>query len=711
LVGWESLSDAIATDADQFGGQYLNRITQLLIGADIAASDSTLAPIIGTKWTFKTGTLFLHDTPGTHTINIVPDTQSVNTVLKTPAQSFTPDYISLRTQSEELQNKVIDGTKNTLLNMALATRLGYDYYIFIDTDDGNKFKCKDGKTGLIVPAATHATNADVPLQYAIDQLSSGSTSNSVSFWSGGKYGTIFVGPGTFTFYTAVILKSNIAIIGSGRWNTKFTFPNGLYPSKNNNTLDIFKSFSWDTASIATGPLIGETGIMLKDFEIYGNWINNVIPAANTATSRLIGGIETAGEDSWGHGIAIWGYNILCENLFVHGCPGAGIILQNNNVQGVMLGGGVGAFPFWTQSYDSNSQFINIRSWLNGRQGLLLRGPASVYNYWSYWNGEAGIDAQTSANFTANVFYIDNIECFGNGANHGTYTTSDVYDPLCFSVRLAGIGWLSNAWIEGPYGRGNTLMIGADGTGGNTGYQIRPGGGVYGNNINLDGSRDSHLFIGPSANACKLRLAVVGSPIAGGTGASNPATPMTVLGNFHQIDLTFTGFIDNVGANYYANGAVLGSASTGLTWSHIKIYSYDNQYVLDNQNAGNLNAINATIVSRGAQVTSLLRPGGAALNTTTNDIIINPVTNTANPIRSHNGGIATFSGNGSNKVFNIAHGLFAAPTVVNVNPNTDDARGPPTITFDATYVIVTYGIAPPSGVAGNVKLLWNARVSP
>lgn len=117
MTGWETLSDAIATDSDQFGGAYLNRITQLLIGADIAVSDATLAPVMGTSWTFKSGKLFLTDVAGTHTINLIPDTQSVNTIIKTPAQSFTPDYIVLRTQAETLQNKVLSGTQNTFSNI------------------------------------------------------------------------------------------------------------------------------------------------------------------------------------------------------------------------------------------------------------------------------------------------------------------------------------------------------------------------------------------------------------------------------------------------------------------------------------------------------------------------------------------------------------------------------------------------------------------
>jgi len=83
----------------------------------------------------------------------------------------------------------------------------------------------------------------------------------------------------------------------------------------------------------------------------------------------------------------------------------------------------------------------------------------------------------------------------------------------------------------------------------------------------------------------------------------------------------------------------------------------------------------------------------------------------------NRGTATFSGNGSNKVFTIPHGLDAAPlycipfpavapTFVDVQPASTDAKGDYYITADATNITVTYGTAPASGT-NNVVLRWIA----
>ncbi len=72
------------------------------------------------------------------------------------------------------------------------------------------------------------------------------------------------------------------------------------------------------------------------------------------------------------------------------------------------------------------------------------------------------------------------------------------------------------------------------------------------------------------------------------------------------------------------------------------------------------------------------------------------------------GSSTQSGNGSTKVFNIAHGLIAAPTKYVVSPGSADAIGPPYLTSDATNVIVTYPSAPPSG-SSNLIFRWIAEV--
>lgn len=72
------------------------------------------------------------------------------------------------------------------------------------------------------------------------------------------------------------------------------------------------------------------------------------------------------------------------------------------------------------------------------------------------------------------------------------------------------------------------------------------------------------------------------------------------------------------------------------------------------------------------------------------------------------GASIQSGNGTTKVFNIAHGLAATPLRANVDPGSIDATGSPVITTTSTNVVVTYQIAPPSG-SSNLTFLWQASV--
>jgi len=832
LVGWETLSDAIATDTDQFGGAYLNRITQLLIGADIAAFDVTLAPIIGTKWTFKSGKLWLQDVAGTHTINIIPDTQTVDTVIKTPAQSFTPDYVVLRTQAEELQNKTIDGTKNTITNITTipadntitdakiaaqtSTKITisnkahlpadavytldtqtvrnktmdynlntfinfpfgsgggggadptlantwsgvqtfrdqdillrnpantfslkyrnpviladydfqfntpYAYYIFIDVDDGNKYKCRDNRTGAIV--RTHATNADDVLQYAIDQLSTGSNPSS-DLWSGGKYGAIWVGPGVYNLYQYVILRSHITIDCAGSWATTFTMPDNLYNGgHNNNTIGIFKSSTWDVNSIvAGGSVSGDNGVRLRNCRIYGNWKNNLIPDVNTATTTVtsVGPplVETAGTDSWGHGIAYFGNNLVLDNVIVHGCPGAGIIVQSGNSTAITVSGG---YPYPTNAgtgtgaYDTVHYITNCRSFANGRQGFLIRAPVYVSNFWAFFNGEAGIDIQRSANFYGSG-WIEGIEIFMDGFRHGLTAyggNQTTYDPLGFEMRVGGSTWLSDSWIEAPNCVGDNLMIGAnDGrSAGSTGYNIWGNGALTASNLVFDYPRSSAIMLGANAGTTRIREAYV-IAIAG-AGAINNVTPLSVLGNNADIELTWTGFVDT--GSMTTNGVVIGtqtppSPTVGFAWGNrLVLNSINNTYVIDNQNATNHNAIIATMINlTGGATKSFVKPGGIALDTTASTYDVNIVGGSGLANHTHNGGIATFSGDGSNKIFNIPHLLIITPGVANANANADDARGSFKVTYDATNVIITFGIAPPNG-SSNVKFSWSARVTP
>jgi len=76
--------------------------------------------------------------------------------------------------------------------------------------------------------------------------------------------------------------------------------------------------------------------------------------------------------------------------------------------------------------------------------------------------------------------------------------------------------------------------------------------------------------------------------------------------------------------------------------------------------------------------------------------------------TENEGVATFSGDGSTTVFNIAHGLAGTPTKYGVSPLTPDADADRTVTVDATNIVVTFSVAPPTGT-DNVKFGWWAKL--
>jgi hypothetical protein len=76
--------------------------------------------------------------------------------------------------------------------------------------------------------------------------------------------------------------------------------------------------------------------------------------------------------------------------------------------------------------------------------------------------------------------------------------------------------------------------------------------------------------------------------------------------------------------------------------------------------------------------------------------------------AYNTGVSTQNGNASTTAFNIAHGLFTTPLNYSVMPQTADARGTPIVTADATNLVVTYPMAPPTGTS-NLIWVWAAGV--
>lgn len=67
----------------------------------------------------------------------------------------------------------------------------------------------------------------------------------------------------------------------------------------------------------------------------------------------------------------------------------------------------------------------------------------------------------------------------------------------------------------------------------------------------------------------------------------------------------------------------------------------------------------------------------------------------------------FSGDGLTTIFQIAHGLSETPNFT-VQPVGEDAAGEYTAEADATYITITYNVAPPSGT-DNVVFDWAANI--
>jgi len=664
-------------DSTHFGSDDLDTVNYLFDGQDQSAAN----PIdMNTTWKYRNQKL----------------------VLRNPANTF----------SSTVVNPAVTADSNFQYNVT------YDYYIFIDPDDGNKIKARNNRTGTI--DSVHATNADVPIQAAIDALSAGSTVGSatlpvpgagdnINLWTGGKYGAIFVGPGIYKFYTAVILKSNILIAGAGAWSTVFTFPDTL--NLGTNAQDIFKSSQWDAKSIGGGTLTqaqldqGDTGVRLRDFQIYGNARNQAYglpgtPNVNTATTTVVGGKEQAGTDSWGHGIAYYGSDLELNNLLIHGCSGAGVIIQNN---GAHLGSYV---PSGSGQYNQTSRVLNVVSWGNGRQGLLLRCPFYVDRYWSYGNGEAGIDVQNSAYFGA-AGWFGNMEMFYDGQNHGNQSTV-TYDALGFEMRLTGyVSFITSSWIEGPWGPGDSLVMGIE-VSSPAGYQLT--GACSNNNITncyFDFPRKSAILMTPGAISNSVQATVSGP--GGSTFADfSESKAMTIQGGGrNNINLTIQTF--NTGT---VNGLVLGrlSPSAGSWNNNIILNSIDNLYAIDWQNTGNwYNSITCVCSAPSAVAQYFIKPAGQTINAN-NTFHVDGVGQSTVSTKGQNGGLATFSGTGtSTGPFQIAHGLFTTPAVVGIVPNTTDALGDLYVTADATNININYGMAPHSGT-NNLKYYWNARVS-
>lgn len=188
-------------------------------------------------------------------------------------------------------------------------------------------------------------------------------------------------------------------------------------------------------------------------------------------------------------------------------------------------------------------------------------------------------------------------------------------------------------------------------------------------------------------------------------------------NIQAIDLTVTPSPDNRQACLYLAGTsvqdnvfrelrlpnypiALKISGTGVKDNDIEMAAY----------FGGAASINDT----GASPTNIIRlfPGN---NTTGTDV---PITHTGgvskiidNRRGANHGGWIFFTSSLGQTVFNIPHGLFAAPQRAMVRDASNDAKGSFTFTVDATNIIITYPFGVRNTGASNIKFYWEAGVYP
>ena len=673
-------------DSTHFGSDDLDMVNNLFTGMDQGSTD----PIdMNTAWKYRSQKLIFRDPTNTYSSTVVNPTVTSNSTF----QFNTP----------------------------------YDYYIFIDTDDANKIKARNGRTGAI--DYSHATDVDSVLQGAIDILSTGSVQDATTKeWTGGRYGAILVGPGTFPLSTGIILKSQILIRGAGPFTTVFRWKDSNVLNNANQVM--FRSSKWDSRSTAGGVVTNQQlnemdrDISLYDFGVDGNWLHN-LTIDQTQT------MPTPGVASFGHGICLYSDAYHIENLIVHHNAGAGLIVQfaPTGSDGTELGNSPPAGMPQTPTVSSGNtttvtkqgqgsqgggSVCRIQSSLffhNGRQGILNRSNNDIVDCWTYFNGEAGLDCQSTKNTTyfSAIPQIWGCWFFEDGLN---YTS---YDPWAFEVRLTGVGYLYNSVVEGS-AAGDALVLGdpndpqTDSRAGTGNYALT-GNCIWDlQHIWIDNPRASGIKVYGKASQNNVQAYV--------RSGNTTAFPLEQTATAVDISGSAGNMFDLFIRDYNLSGQKalsIGTASTIAIGNIIKLRSSNNRAAISWNHANNkYNQIDADVyVSDNTQIAK----EGSAINLTNlkNRIRmrVSGITNansddsgSPRAIFAENAGTNSF--NGGSTSYQIPHYLFMTPSYFVAQPNTADAIGPFWVAADATNITVTFPAAPPTGT-NNVTFTWRAAV--
>ena len=514
---------------------------------------------------------------------------------------------------------------------------------------------------------SNSNSVDPVMSGCISAMTSGQTQgNNIGqqnvYWSGGG-GIIAVGPGNFQVKSAIILKSNIKIIGGGRYSTQFQWASGV--SLNNVNQVMFKSSTWDSLSTAGSGktnlqlIQADYGVILQGFDIDGN---RYTVSGTTSTN------PTPGVTSRGHGIAFYGGGLQLIDIGVHHCDGAGVIIQNGSLISAHVFVDSNVSGSYEQAKLNENHITNCVINDNGRHGLVVRAIVNVDRLWTFYNGEPGIDVQGCGFFGGQNSRFRGLWCFFDSVNHGGQTTQ-TYDPDGFEVRMGtGINYVYDSIVEGPYCQGDSFVIGQSG-GPTTSTDFTLAGNAACDVVGLwqDSPRQTACLINRGSNVNRV-IANIKGPGNDTFAYFSGANGMSILSNNNTVDIYAYNF------NNAACALMVGS-SGGLpvNSNNINYKGFTNQVHIYWGAAGNTsnNVIAQVMTTVSGEIAFSGVPAISG-----NNILLQGIGVSNENIRGYVRSSITLSGISP---YTIPHGLYTTPNYVNIQGK---SSGAPIVTSSA-----------------------------
>lgn len=122
VTGYPTIPNAKETVPTTFGGDVMNVHQEYASGSNVAASDPTKKRSVGTETRYKSGMLQIYMTNQVNVIKFLSPTIANDVEISYPTNmdNAASNEFLFREVAAEIENKVIDGTKNSIINVIEA---------------------------------------------------------------------------------------------------------------------------------------------------------------------------------------------------------------------------------------------------------------------------------------------------------------------------------------------------------------------------------------------------------------------------------------------------------------------------------------------------------------------------------------------------------------------------------------------------------------